>query len=167
MARIRVYVRQSPRTIAETVLDNSGGSIVLPFLRVYSVIRIGLRSRQVADCVIDTGAPLSVFPRQTWETIADEIEWLNLPSGRAKESWVVNLRGRTGGQSKCRIGRIFAELFDLERPQQFLPGDNIIAQFEEQRFPDDRIIIGLHGGILDHRRLILQPDLQGGWIEEQ
>lgn len=162
MARIRVYIRQSQRTTEETVFDHSGGSIVLPFLRVYALIRIGLRSRKVADCIIDTGEPLPVFPRQAWEGLADEIEWLNLPRGRAEKSWTTILRGRTGGQSRCRIGRVFAEVFDLENPPRFLPGDNIIAQFEEQSLPEDRII----GGVLDHRRLILEPDLLQGWIEE-
>jgi hypothetical protein len=33
--------------------------------------------------------------------------------------------------------------------------------------PADRILIGLHGGILEHSRLMLEPDLRQAWIEER
>jgi hypothetical protein len=81
-------------------------------------------------------------------------------------SWLTKLRDRTGGRSDCRIGRVFVELFDLERPQQFLPFVSIVAQFEQQDYPDESIITGLHGGVLDGPRLILEPDLRQAWIEE-
>jgi len=44
VARIRVYVRQSQRTAPETVVDASGTSIVLPFLRLFALLRIGRRA---------------------------------------------------------------------------------------------------------------------------
>jgi hypothetical protein len=166
VARIRIYVRQSPRAAAETVADKSGNPIALPFLRLFALIRIGLQARRLADCIIDTGAPLTVFPRQAWNRFASEIEWLTLPPAQVKDSWVTNLRGRTGGTSECRIGRIFVEAFDVEDGLRFLPGSSVLAQFEEKETAEDRIIVGLYGGILEGRRLILEPDLRQAWIEE-
>jgi hypothetical protein len=167
VARIRVYVRQSQRTAPETVVDASGTSIVLPFLRLFVLLRIGKRAHQLADGIIDTGAPLSVFPRLTWKRFAADIDWLTLPRERLSHSWVANLRGRTGGKSRCRIGRVFVEAFDVESGCRFLPGTFILAQFEEEETIEDRIILGLHGGILEGRRLILESDLRQAWIEDR
>lgn len=121
MARMRIYVRQSLRTPAETVFAASGVPLTVPFLRLFTMLRVGLQARQVAQSIIDTGAPLTVFPRKIWRRFASEIEWLSLPAAQATVSWLTNLRGRTGGRSRCRIGRVWVEAFDLERPQRFLP----------------------------------------------
>jgi hypothetical protein len=164
---MRLYVQQSLRTTAETVFASPGVPLTVPFLRLMTMLRVGHQTRQVAESIIDTAAPLTVFPRKTWQQFAAEIEWLSLPAAQAKGSWLTNLRGRTGGRSQCRIGRVWVEAFDLERPQRFLPGVRIIAQFEEKEFPDERVITGLHGGILTGRRLVLEPDLRQAWIEER
>jgi hypothetical protein len=167
VARMRIYVRQSLRTKAETVFAVPELPITVPFLRIFTLMRVGFQTRQVAQSIIDTGAPLTVFPRKTWQQFASEIEWLSLAATPVNVSWLTNLRGRTGGRSPCRIGRVWVEAFDLERPQRFLPGMPIIAQFEEKVFPDERGITGLHGGILEGRRLIVESDLQQAWIEER
>jgi hypothetical protein len=167
VARIRVYVRQSQRTSPETAFDKSQTPIVLPFLRLFVLLRIGRRTRHLADGIIDTGAPLTVFPRLTWKHFARDIEWLTLPPERLSSSWVANLRGRTGGESRCRIGLVALEAFDVESGCRFLPATSILAQFEEDETIDNRIILGLHGGILEGRRLIVEPDLRQGWIEER
>ncbi len=166
MARIRVYVRQSQRTSPETVFDASRTPIILPFLPLFALLRVGRKARHLADGIIDTGAPLSVFPHLSWKRFAGDIEWLTLPPERLSASWVANLSGRTGGTRRCRIGRVFLEAFDVEQGCQFLPGTRILAQFEEDETIDNRIILGLHGGILEGRRLIVEPDLRQAWIEE-
>lgn len=167
MARIRIYVAQSLCTTAESIFLAPGVPLTVPFLRPFTMLRLGLQTRQIAESIIDTGAPLTVFPRKVWQRFASEIEWLSLPAAQATVSWLTNLRGRTGGRSRCRIGRMWVEAFDLERPQRFLPALRIVAQFEEKEFPDERIITGLYGGILQGRRLILEPDLRQAWIEER
>jgi len=43
----------------------------------------------------------------------------------------------------------------------------VIAQFEEEEAADDRVIIGLHGGILEGRRLVVEPDAGQAWLEER
>jgi hypothetical protein len=167
LARIRVYVQQSLRTDPETVVDASGSTIVIPFLRVFTLLRIGRRTPQIFDGIIDTGAPLSVFPRLSWKHFASEVEWLMIPPERLSSSWLANLRGRTGGRSRCRIGRVFAQVFDLEKGRHCLPSVPILAHFEEVVTDEDRIILGLHAGILEGRHLILEPDSRQAWIEER
>lgn len=166
MSRIRVYLRQSPRTPAETLVESLGTTSIIPFLRLFVLLRIGCQARRIVDGIIDTGAPLTVFPRLTWKRFAKDIEWLALPPEKFARSWLTNLRGRTGGRSACRIGRVFVEAFDVEGGLRFLPGGVILAQFEEIETTEDRIILGLHGGILENRRLIVEPDARLAWIEE-
>ncbi len=167
MARIRLYVQQSLRTTAETVVGRRGESLVVPFLRLFTVIKVGRRPRRLCDTIIDTGAPLTVFPQRAWRNFAAEVEWLDLPAARAAVSWVAKLRGKTGGERRCRVGRVRVEAFDLERPPSSLPAVNVVAQFEEEDSADDRILTGLFGGILEGRRLILEPDLRQAWLEER
>lgn len=166
MARMRVYVRQSLRTEAGTVIAGAEAPLTIPFLRLFTMIRIGQQAPTVAESIIDTGAPLTVIPRKMWRRFAADIEWLSLPAAHDMDSWLTTLRGRTGGQSKCRIGRVLVEAFDLERPQRFLPRVRIIAQFEEKDLPDERVITGLHGGILEGRRLIVEMDSGEAYLEE-
>jgi len=130
-------------------------------------MRIGRHTRRLVDGIIDTGAPLTVFPRLTWKHFARDIEWLELPPEKLSSYWVGNLRGRTGGTSRCRIGRVFLEAFDVESGCRFLPVTSILAQFEEDETTDDRVIMGLHGGVLEGRRLIVETDFRQAWIEER
>lgn len=167
MARIRIYVRQSLRTPAETIFIAHGVSLTVPFLRLNTMLRVGLQARQAVESIIDTGAPLTVFPRKVWQRIASEIEWLPLPAAQAAVSWLTNLTGRTGGRSRCRIGRVWVEACDLGRPQRFLPAVRVLAQFEEKEFPDERVITGLYGGILEGRWLVLESNLRQAWLEER
>jgi hypothetical protein len=131
------------------------------------MIRVGEKTRVILDCILDSGAPLTVFPRIIWKRFENDIEWLTLPDARAAVSWTTNLRGRTGGRIPCRLGRGWVEAFDLENPRQSLLGMQVLAQFEQQKTSDDRVLVGLHGGILERRRLIVEPDLRQAWLEDR
>jgi hypothetical protein len=165
MPRIRLYVLQSLRTAPGEVIDDQGQLIQVPFLRACSYLHIGARTRYFQDCIVDTGAPVSVFPRSQWTQFANDVEWLR-PTD-PQPSWLTRLRGRTGGCSPCRVGRIAVAAFDMEQPRQRLAPVSVIAQFEERYQPNDRIIIGLHGSILQRRRLIVDPDLREAWLEDR
>jgi len=73
MARIRVYVRQSMRTSAGLARTGAGELLSVPFLRVYTLMRIGKRSQFAQDCIIDTGAPVTIFPLKQWKHFAEDI----------------------------------------------------------------------------------------------
>lgn len=167
LARIRLYVQQSLRTLPEPVFDAQGHGTQIPFLRLFAMIRVGREPRKVLDCIIDTGDPLTVFPRVKWKLFENDIEWLSLGLGRNPASWVTNLWGRTGGSMRCKVGRVEVEVFDLERGHQSLSPVSVIGQFEDDDSEDDRIIAGLHGGILQGRSLILDADRQQAWLREQ
>jgi hypothetical protein len=164
VARIRLYVEQSLRVAAQPVLDALGGQFSIPFLRVFSYIRVGMRQPYVQDCIIDIGAPLSVFPLYHWRKFASEIEWLT-PTGGA--SWLTAFSGKTGGSSRCRPGRVLVAAFDRERPSNRLASVPIIALFEQTYTPDDRILIGLHASILTGRLFTLDEERREGWLEDR
>jgi hypothetical protein len=166
MARIRLYVLQSPRTPAEEVVDAQGARILLPFLRTFSYLRIEGPTRYVHECVIDTGAPLTVFPHAHWQQFAADVEWLTV-SGNQPRSWLTNLRGKTGGSCPCRVGRVLVTAFDLEHPRQELAPVQVIAQFELRASSDDRIIVGLHASILQGRKVTADPDGRDAWLEDR
>ncbi len=165
MARIRLYVRQSLRTSAELLTDNRGEQFLVPFLRVYGHVRMGERTRYAQDCIVDTGAPLTIFPVRQWKHFADEIEWLS-PSSLATASWLTHISGKTGGECPCRIGYVLGEPFDLGPPLHFLKPSKILAFFEEAPSGDDQIIVGLHAGILAGRRLIVEPSSGEAYLED-
>jgi hypothetical protein len=166
VGRVRLYLRQSPRTAPATVYDAQGNAIVLPFLRVFTFLRVGTRTRHVLDSLIDTGAPLTVFPWLAWQPFSREIEWLTPSAPQGSTSWTTQLQGRTGGQGACRVGRLFVEAIDLEQPPRILRAVPVIAQFETFYHRDDRVIVGLHASILQNRRLIVMPDLSDAWLED-
>ncbi len=166
MARIRLYPRQSLITPAETVCDDQGGSVLLPFFRVYSLAYLGIKARALAECIVDTGAPLTVIPRDVWKKCERDIEWLRTTDRDMGQAWVTRLRGRTGGSSACRVGRITIQAFDLGPPPQFLTSRRIVAQFEEGTGYGDQVIVGLRHSILEGRRLIVEPNLENAWLED-
>lgn len=164
MARIRLYIQQSLRTSAEPILDQAGTERKIPFLRVFGIVRIGLPGRAVTETVIDTGAPLTVFPRAVWRRFERHVEWIRLNPNRGEASWLCNLRGRTGGSSKCRVGRVLVQPCNLERPPRVLPATPVLGQFEEEDAGDDRVITGLYGGILEGRRLLVESARRVAWL---
>lgn len=153
------------RTSAGLVRTGESKLLSVPFLRVYSQMRIGVQSKFVQDCIVDTGAPLTIFPVTQWKQFAEDIEWLS-PADPSIDSWLTRITGKTGGERSCLIGRVAAEAFDLGPPATFLPPSMVLALFEEDPNGDDQIIAGLHGGILAGRRLIIESDLGVGYLEE-
>jgi hypothetical protein len=166
VGRVRLYLRQSPRAAPATVYAARGNAMTLPFLRVFTLIRVGMRTPRLLDAIIDSGAPLTVFPLQVWQPFSREIEWLRPAADQGPASWVTLLQGRTGGQRACHVGRIFVEALDMERPPRILRAVPVIAQFESEPHQDDRVIIGLYASILQSRRMIVMPDLSEAWLED-
>jgi hypothetical protein len=165
MGRIRLYIQQSLRVPSEDVLDSQGARIEIPFLRVFSLLRIGRGTRYVWEGVLDSGAPLTVVPHDHWQHFSRDIEWL-APVNTSPGSWLTRITGKTGGSCPCRVGRVEITAFDLERPRQKLAPVPVIALFEQQATVDDRILVGLHASILQGRRVIADPDWREAWLED-
>jgi hypothetical protein len=130
------------------------------------MLRIGQRARYPAEGVLDSAAPLTVIPRAHWLCFARDIEWLT-PVSTSPNSWLRRITGKTGGAIACRVGRVEMTAFDLERPPQELAPVPVIALFEQQAGPDDRILVGLHASILQGRRQSTDPDLGEGCLEDR
>jgi hypothetical protein len=166
MARVDLLITQSLRTQAEEVVDSQGARTMIPFLRVFGLLRIGSRARYIHDCVIDTGAPLTLFPWLHWQHFASDVEWLS-PVTTQPSSWLTNVSGRTGGSCPCRVGRVEVTALDVQRPVVEMGPVSVIAQFEQVPRSDDRILIGLHASILQRRRLDIDPDEPSAWLEDR
>ncbi len=167
MARIRIFVQQSLRTREQTVFDTQGNLIRVPFLRLSGLLMLGERTRLFTDSLIDTGAPLTIIPQAQWKRFEHDIEWLVLPPAAVQISWLTNVSGWAGGARRCRAGRVSMTALDLGPPRLDLPPVQAIALFAEDSQADDRIVVGLHAGILESRRLIVESDLRQAWLEER
>ena len=117
MARIRLYLRASE---TQEVVDSLGNTIRLPFLRLSVLFYVGAQ-RFLLDGLIDSGAPLNVFPEKYWKQFEPDIEWLTFPPGVSPSAWWTTVTGLTGGSFPCRLGRVSVIPFDTERRQ--LPAD--------------------------------------------
>jgi hypothetical protein len=166
LARIQLYVAQSVRTPEEAARDSRGRLVRLPFLRLSCVAHVGDLQAPVRECLIDTGAPLTVVPRKCWIEFERHIEWLTPVNADRERCWLTNLRGWTGGQRYCRLGRVVFRAKDMESPPRALADVQVLAQFEEGEGPEDRIVVGLHASILQSRRLIVVPDLSDASLED-
>jgi hypothetical protein len=164
MARIQLEVI----SIGEVrCVDSAGDAIVLPRLRLRVLLAFGIpRGSSVnfappRGAFIDTGAPLSVFPEREWRPWEDRIEWLRFAGGvtaRAPRLRVL------GGSYPYRMGRVLVAAADTHGRQ--LPRVPVIAQFAEDGGNLSGILMGMRGGILDGRRLVVDVDRERAWLAE-
>jgi hypothetical protein len=119
----------------------------------------------VLDGLIDSGAPLSVFPEKHWKQFEHDIEWLTFPPGARPNPWWTTVSGATGGSLPCRLGRVALLPFDTERRQ--LPTVKVVAKFAEDSGLFARSLMGLAAGILVGRRVIADADLGEAWLEDR
>ena len=88
MAKIRIERREYPEGMRP------------PSLRFTCQVRLSTIPGIPATALIDTGAPLTLLPRQVWERGESDIEFLATPSG-----WRA-IRGLGGGSVPCRLAQI-------------------------------------------------------------
>jgi hypothetical protein len=142
--------------------DERGRERTVPLLRLRLAIHIGKDSdgppvgRRARKAILDTGAPLSIFPKQRWQSFASEIVRLPFVGERAPV-------GRVGGrQFSYFLGRVWINCTDpFER---HLPAVPVLAQFREDDIPAGErlppILLGLSGGILEGRTLTRWPTVE-------
>ncbi len=99
--------------------------------------------------ILDTGAPISVFPQETWRNFATEIQRVPLVEDRA-------LTGAAGGRRYGYfLGRVWVGAGDMW--DRRLPPVSVLAQFREDDIPAGEpqppTLLGLWGGILEGRTL--------------
>jgi len=143
--------------------DEQGRERTVPLLRLQVNVLIGRDptrgspdERKPRRAILDTGAPLTVFPKHRWQSFADEIVRLPLVGDQ-------NPIGRAGGrQFSYFLGRVWVGAVDpFERR---LPAVPVLAQFREDDIPAGEplppILLGLWGGILEGRTLTRWPTVE-------
>jgi hypothetical protein len=165
LARLALTFLPKPENPQEAV-DGAGGRTFLHYVRLTVTIFLGARrSKPAHDAWIDTGSYLTTVPQFAWDVpaVRSQIEWLQPPAGQP-----VPLLLAGSGRYRYRLGRIVMTAIDFSTKQQM--SSPVIAKFTEDRFtprPLERILIGLRHGLLDGRRLVLEPDTPLAYLEDR
>jgi|ERR1051326_855294 hypothetical protein len=129
--------------------------------RIRALLRIG-KLGVTQDCIVDTGAPITIFPEKEWRRFASEIVWLTTPQGVTLPRWLTVVCGMTGGSFMCRPGAIEVQIIDLDG-RSLLPS-TLVCLFTSDAGRLKNIILGLDGGTLSGRRCEIQYDARLAWL---
>lgn len=144
------------RTAVRRFITNDGPAVVVPVPRIVCTLAVGSR-RRLMDGWIDTGSPLTIFPLDMWEPFADQISWAGAPDAVFPVSVggaVVPVRF-----GRVRVGVVSADL------RAELAAVDVSAMFAQGPSPNRVPLIGLWGGVLAGRRLVVEPDLASARLE--
>ena len=108
--------------------------------------------------VVDTGAPMTVFPQKEWQLFQQEIQWLTALNDPAVPRWCRQFSGVSGGTFSSRLGLITVEFFDAIGGR--VGPAEIMATFAHDNGRMRDILVGLSGGTFTKRRLELVYDDQ-------
>ncbi len=114
------------------------------------------------DWLIDTGSPMTVFPKFIWTQFGDYVEWLHT-EGVSLPDWLTKVRGVAGGQVSCDVGRVRVILRDLD--SRAIGPVPMLAKFVRDEGPLREALFGLTGGVLAGRNLHIEYDGHGNaWL---
>jgi hypothetical protein len=147
------------------VIPPAGSAIDVPRVRFRCLVRIP-QFLMPLDAIIDTGSPLTCFPRSIWDRFLEGIdfEWLPFATG------VHPPPGQTvDWQFTFRMARFLVPLALMDYSTE-TDRAGVIAQFADNDPPGQRgralpwFIIGLWGGVLEGGRLAIGRDPVGGQV---
>jgi len=166
MTRIRLRLVETEEI---RCVDSRGESLVIPRMRLETLIQFApfkgsssAASPPVRAALIDTDTALSVFPEREWRPWEHCIEWLTFPAHSASHK-LPRIRV-LGGQYPYRMGRLQIAVVDEDGHR--LPSMPVIAQFTEDAGSLSRILMGMRGGILEGRRLLVDVARGQAWLGE-
>ncbi len=165
------FIRLRLLTVSELrCVDAHGELVVIPRLRLETLLDFSspagtgaATSPILRDALIDTGAALSVFPEREWRKWEERVEWLAW-AGQNVGGAVPRVRV-LGGNYPYRVGRVSVAAFDVDGRR--LPPVPVVGQFAEDGGSLSRILVGLHGSILDGRRLVVDATAGQAWLRER
>ena len=107
---------------------------------------------QYCDCIIDTGAPVSVFPRKIWASWPPgTIEWLEPSDEYARR--LTGVKGISGDKATARLGCVTVSLWNLHPSRLTLVVETkpfeIIAKFISADSGCDRVAFGMVGNAME------------------
>ncbi len=126
--------------------------------RVFALMRINQSqpSALLLQGVVDTGAPVTVFPQLVWQKFAGEISWLSALNDPGVPSWCKEFGGVAGGVIPCRVGTVGIEFYDHVGGR--LGPTEIVAMFAYDYGQMTEVLVGLSGGPFTKRRLEMTYD---------
>jgi hypothetical protein len=164
VSRIRLRIEERNAEIPcryRAVSDPSGSTRLFPMLRLTGLAQLvfqnGGATSLLISVLIDTGAWISALETGTWR----EYDRAGLIEHLPQTDFPVPSPALIGGHSSTyRLGRVWVKLVDLLPIQvNWLPAVQVVAQLlenEQCRLPSP-MLLGLHLGVLDGRRLIREP----------
>jgi hypothetical protein len=162
VARLRLHWSA---TRSQRVIEPGGHVSLLHATRLFVPVSLGPGAGKLDDGVIDTGAYLTVIPQSRWDVpgIRENISWLeSAEQGPLSSSWTT-IRGLSSLGVPARLGLILMSAVD-ETADVRLTSSVIALMAEDEHLPESQRIrttlIGLHFGLLDRRRLVVEPDSQ-------
>jgi len=134
-------------------------SRVVHLERLLAILRIGTRTPAILrEAVVDTGAPVSVFPEKQWRAFQKDVRWLARLGDSLVPPWCRQFSGVAGGAVPCRLGVVPIEIYGANIRQKIGPFE-IVAMFAHDHGDmKDDILFGLGGGTLVGRRLEIDYD---------
>lgn len=155
MIRVPLGIKTVPRRFPAP--DGGGTPVAFTEYRVVCPLLVGA-GRHLFDAWIDTGAPVSVFPQRVWRAFSDEIDWVDDPGRLPREASVGGV-GYPFHYGRVPVGVISADL------RTELPPLSVLAMFTRDGEKLPAPLIGLTGGVLAGRRLVVEPDLAAARLE--
>jgi hypothetical protein len=161
MAQIRlVYIRSTPQNL---------GTEVIYYERVKALLEIGASAKIRDDCLVDTGAVLSVFPEKKWKASEKDIDWLYIPgSGAILPDWIAKVTGLGAQPVDCGIGRTRIQIIELPftaPPPQRSPTVEVIAKFPYDSGAFSQILLGLGGKASLGWKLVIDAANSRAWLD--
>ena len=134
--------------------------------RLRAIFRLGtVRPSAIHECLVDTGAYLTILPQEVWAPYRTEIRWLRHVQGQPLPAWLTQVRGMTGGDGiRCAPGMIEMELVGLDGNN--LPRRSVLALFAYDNGALKQSVLGLGGYVYAGRRLEIEYDDRRAWICE-
>lgn len=157
--RVRLELISEKQTI---VIDHAG-SRVLSAERLQTLFHFPLHNTWHRG-IIDTGAPLTVFPEKVWRPYESEIEWVKAPEGRKLPQWLQSVSGLSGGRIACRVGVIEVTFFDSA--MRILRPRRVVVKCAEDAGVIRVPLIGLGGSVLEGTRLTVEYSVAEAWLQE-
>jgi hypothetical protein len=164
VSRIRLRIEERDAAVPCRYRENAdplGSTRLIPLLRLATLAQIipqiGGKSPLPTRALIDTGAWLSTMETLTWR----EYDRAGLIEHLPQTDVPIPSPALVGGHSSTyRLGRVWLKLVDLLPTQvNWLPAVPVVVQLlenEECRLTAP-ILLGLHLGVLDGRKLTREP----------
>ena len=127
------------------------------------IVKSPTESDAMTECVVDTGAPLSVFPQIVWLPWSDRIEWFE-PADEVS-TLAIGVKSISGEMAPAKLGRISVSLRNKHpsQPSTFIetPTFEILGKFMMAETDFNRAVLGIAGNAMD-RWQRLEVDFQNG-----